>query len=136
MWATIEAAIAAFKKIDGIQSVDVGIEDDISPADFPLIRIEPEKYDPGRPYTHRTGTFNVVFGVPIAASENRTSDASGLRTVYEQLHTLEAAIINTIRADLDGRYLTTVFFDRRVRVPFKLLAVRCELKGVIPAPAA
>lgn len=120
MWALMERARDAFAAIDGVQSCRIGIEDSISPADFPLIRIVPETYTTGRPYGHETAKVAIVFGLPIADSE-------GMELAYEQLHTMRDEIKRVIREQLTGRYLNTDWFDKRGTLPYKLAAVTAEL---------
>jgi len=122
MWEALTAARDALAQIDCLVSCKIGMEDAISPADFPLIRIEPEQYDPGKPYQNRTATINIVFGMPYAPSE-------GLELVFERLHDLDDEIRAVLRDVLKARYLQTVWFDRRANVPYKLAAIRCEIMG-------
>jgi hypothetical protein len=124
--STLTAARDALATISGVASCKVGMEDNISPSDYPLIRLVPSTLTPGAPYGARTIDTLITFGTQI-------TDSEGLESVYAALFTLESAIREKVRG-LGGRYLTTVtdedalpFVDGRPS-PYKLMAVRCELK--------
>jgi hypothetical protein len=122
----LEAARDSFRSIDGVASCHIGIEATISPADYPMIRIVPERLTPGRPYSNRTATCLVYFGMPIAESEG-TDHTSGLEEIYRALFDLEAEILEKLRA-LEGRYIETIMDSDRIAA-YKLAAVRCELRS-------
>lgn len=129
IWEEIMQLRDVCRAVPGVQSVSIGIEDGISPADFPIVRIEPENYTPGRPYGNRTAIVNVVFGMPIVIAE-------GLTQVYREMHELEAKLLDALResakdadAPLRWRYLNTAWFERRDQVPYKMAALRGEITG-------
>lgn len=101
-------------------SCKIGLEANISPSDYPLIRLVPARITPGAPYQKRTIETLIYFGMPIANSE-------GLESVYEALSDLEAEIIAVVKT-LQGRYRETVTDEDRLDT-YKLMAVRCELLG-------
>ena len=109
--------------IDGVCSCKIGIEANISPADYPLIRLVPTRLLPGKPYEVRTAEVSVYFGANI-------NDSEGLEVVYEHLLDLEAEIIKTIKAH-GGRYLETVTDEDRLDT-YKLMLVRCEIQADRP----
>lgn len=121
MMTILEAARDSFAAITGVQSCKIGREPGIAPQDFPLIRVVPERITPGKPYGRRTAEVLVFFGVPLTA-------ADGLEDVYTDLFTLEASIIAKVR-DLEGRYIETITDRDEIELPYKLMAVRCELSG-------
>ena len=116
----LKVAAAALALIPGVASCRVGLEANISPADYPLIRVVPSRLDPGKPYQKRTIATSIYFGMPRTNSE-------GLEVVYEELFWLEAAIIQTLRT-LGGRYVETITDEDRLDA-YKLMTVRCELVG-------
>ena len=117
-YTSLGAARDAFATIAGVVSCKVGIEPNISPADYPMIRVVPPRITPGRPYSGRTIEAQVFFGVPLTTSE-------GLEDVYGALFELEAAILVKIKA-LSGRYIETLTDEDRLDA-YKLMVVRCEL---------
>jgi hypothetical protein len=125
MMTTLTAARDALALIDDVASCKVGLERNISPADYPLIRIVPVRATPGRPYNGRMAECLIYFGTPIADSE-------GLEDVYTALFTLEAEILETLKT-LQGKYTETVFDEDRLDT-YKLMAIRCELHAANTAP--
>lgn len=135
MMATLEAArdalllcpsiVAAQAATPPKGSCKVGLEANISPADYPLIRLVPSRITPGRPYGNRTGEVMIYFGAP-------TANSAGLEQVYADLFELEAEILAVVRA-LGGRYVETVTDEDRLDA-YKLMAARVELTDAVPAP--
>lgn len=116
---TLEAARDALALIAGVASCKIGLEANISPADYPLIRLVPSRLTPGRPYGNRTIETLVYFGAQTAKSE-------GLETVYGDLFDLESAIIAAVQG-LGGRYRETITDEDRLEGGYKLMTIRCEL---------
>jgi hypothetical protein len=119
----LTAARDAFATIPGIASCKVGLEDAISPADYPMIRVVPDRITPGKPYSNRTAECLVYFGAP-------TTNAEGLEEVYADLLAIEDAIRGKL-AVLGARYVETIT-DRDELAAYKLMAVRCELVATNP----
>lgn len=120
MMSSLEVLRDDLATIVGVTSCKIGIEPNISPADYPMIRIVPSRLTPGRPYNNRTAECLVYFGTSTATSE-------GLETVYDNLFTLEASIIGKIKA-AGGRYIETITDEDRLDA-YKLMTVRCEIQG-------
>jgi len=116
--ATITTAQAA---VPATGSCAIGLEANISPADYPMIRIVPVRIIPGKGYGARACEALLYFGVPIANSE-------GLEAVYEELFDFEAEIIDVLGA-LRGRYIETVTDEDRLDT-YKLMAIRCEISDL------
>lgn len=106
--------------ISGVASCSIGLEANIGPGDYPMIRLVPSRLTPGRPYSRRTIETLVYFGMPIANSE-------GLESVYAALFGLEQSIIEAVRT-LAGRYVETLTDEDRLDA-YKLMTVRCNLEG-------
>lgn len=125
MMAALEAARDALAAITGVASCKIGLEANLSPADYPMVRLVPVRITPGRPYNNRTAEVMILFGAPTAKSE-------GLEEVYRDLFALESEILRVVR-NLGGRYMETVTDDDRLDA-YKIMAARVELGGVTPAP--
>ncbi len=125
MMAALTAARDALALIDDVASCKVGLEANISPADYPLIRIVPVRATPGRPYNGRTVECLIYFGAQVANSE-------GLEAVYEALFTLEAGILEKLKT-LQGKYTETVTDEDRLDT-YKLMAIRCDLHAANTVP--
>lgn len=127
MLATLQAARDALALIPDVASCKIGLEQGITAADYPLIRLVPSRITPGRPYNHRTAECLVYFGMDITAAE-----AGGLEAVYAALFGLEAEIIERLKA-LGHRYIETVTDEDRLDA-YKLMTIRAELVGTQPMP--
>lgn len=120
MMTALETLRNALALISGVASCKIGIEPNISPDDYPLIRIVPSRITPGRPYNNRTADCLIYFGVDLALSE-------GLESVYTGLFALEASILGVVKAQ-GGRYIETVTDEDRLDA-YKLMTVRVEVQG-------
>lgn len=118
--AALEAARDALSDLPGVASCKVGLEANISPIDYPLVRVVPVRMTPGRPYSRRTIECQVYIGW------NATEAQAGLEGVYESLLALEELVRDTITQDLGGRYIETLTDEDRLDT-YKLMAIRCEL---------
>ena len=123
MMAALEAVRTALAALPGVTTCKIGMEDSISPADYPLIRIVPGRITPGRPYNNREVELSLYFGTPIANS-------AGLEAVYSALFALEADIIAAVRV-MGGRYLETITDEDRLPM-YKLMVVRAQITAENP----
>jgi hypothetical protein len=126
MFGVLEAARDALALVPGVASCRIGLEQGITAADYPLIRLVPSRITPGRPYNNRTAQCLVYFGMDTTAAE-----AGGLEAVYAALFGLEAEIIERLRA-LGHRYLETITDEDRLDA-YKLMTIRAEIVGAQPA---
>lgn len=110
----------AMALISGVASCKIGLEANIGPADYPLVRLVPSRLLAGKPYSRRTIETLIYFGMP-------TTNAEGLEQVYADLFDLEHHIIAAIKT-LPGRYIETITDEDRLDA-YKLMTVRCELQG-------
>lgn len=127
MLATLQAARDALALIPDVASCKIGLEQGITAADYPLIRLVPSRLVPGKPYGSRTAECLIYFGMDITAAE-----AGGLEAVYSALFGLEAAILAKLKA-LGHRYVETITDEDRLDA-YKLMTIRAELVGAQPAP--
>jgi hypothetical protein len=127
MMAALETARDALALITGVASCKIGLEANLSPADYPMIRLVPARIIPGRPYHGRECETLVYFGAPIANSE-------GMEEVYQALFALEAEILTVLRS-LEARYRETITDEDRLDA-YKIMAIRVDLIGVNVAPPA
>lgn len=125
MFATLEAARDALAAIAGVASCKVGIEANLSPDDYPMIRLVPARLIPGRPYHGRECETLIYFGTPTANSE-------GLEAVYEALFDLEAEILTVLR-ELGARYRETITDEDRLDA-YKLMVIRADITGANTPP--
>ena len=121
MMQDLETARDALAQIDGVASCAIGLEANIGPADYPMIRIVPVRITPGKGYSARTCECNLYFGVPIPNS-------AGMQDVYDALFAFESDILAVLKT-LRGRYVETVTDEDRLDT-YKLMAIRCEISDL------
>ena len=115
---TLETYRDALAALAGVVSCKIGIEANLGPADYPMIRLVPSRLTPGKPYSGRTIETLIYFGAQNTLSE-------GLETVYAGLFDIEALILSEIRS-LGGRYIETITDEDRLDA-YKLMTIRAEL---------
>ncbi|MEY2656099.1 MAG: hypothetical protein RLZZ524_3127 [Pseudomonadota bacterium] len=108
----------ALGALAGVASCKIGLEANIGPADYPLIRLVPSRLTPGKPYSGRTIETLIYFGAQTTLSE-------GLETVYSDLFDIEALMLAEIKA-MGGRYVETLTDEDRLDA-YKLMTIRAEL---------
>jgi hypothetical protein len=123
MWAELTTLRDSLAAIDGVKSCKIGVEDNLSPADYPMIRLVPARLVPGK-YQQRTIELDIYFGANKSSSE-------GMELVYQTLSTLEAQIIAVIKAG-GGRFTETITDEDRLET-YKIMLIRCEIDAARPA---
>lgn len=118
MMSALETLRDALAAIPGVATCKIGLEQNISPASYPLIRLVPSRITPGKPYSGRTSETLIYFGTS-------TANAQGLELVYDQLFTLEADILAAVRAQ-GCRYIETITDEDRLDA-YKLMSLRVEV---------
>lgn len=104
-------------KIDFVNSVGIGIEPNLAPQDYPMVRIVPQRFTPGK-YNNRICECGFFFGMA-------TNDADGRENVYKRLFELERELIRIIK-EQGGRYFETVT-DEAALDTYKLMYIRADL---------
>ena len=121
--ASIRDALAA---VEGVKTCKIGMEANITPADYPLVRIVPSSLTDGVPRgSAREIESLIYFGLPL----HEFTD--GLEAVYEQLLLFEQTLLSAARA-ADG--VATVVHERTIldedRIEaFKLMALKVRIVG-------
>lgn len=129
MMALLEGLKASLATIPGVASCRIGLEESITPDDYPLIRLVPSRAEYGVAYAHRKIELLIYFGMPIQPFDD-IPDAAGrarLEKLYAALFEFEAAIIASV-SQAGGRYVETITDEDRLET-YKLMAVRCEVQG-------
>jgi hypothetical protein len=114
----LESLRDTLRLIPGITSSKIGLEANISPSDYPMIRIVPTRIAPGKPYSGRSIETLIYFGSSLA-------NAEGLEAVYTALFDIEASILGALQA-LGSKYIETITDEDRLDA-YKLMTVRCEV---------
>ena len=132
--AVLNALLIPLAAIPGVTSCKVGLEANLTPDDYPIIRLVPSSLTPQTPGNgQRLLAFTVYFGAQLLAATD------GLPAVYAELFRLDAAIrqallvtaIATSRASggsLQVTYRDTVCDEDRLP-HYKLMAARFEVVG-------
>jgi hypothetical protein len=118
MLAALEHARRRLAQVPGVASCAVGLEANLSPEDYPMVRLVPRRIVPGQPYQARRVETLVYFGAPISNSE-------GLSAVYSQLFAMELALLDALR-ELGARYVETIADEDRLDT-YKIMALLVEL---------
>jgi hypothetical protein len=121
MMTTLETLRDALSAIEGVASCKIGLEANISPADYPLIRVVPSRVQDDVTLGRRMAECLVYFGVDVSEAEG------GLEDVYTALFDLEAQVRAAI-AQAGGLYRETITDEDRLET-YKVMAVRCEVVG-------
>lgn len=110
--------------VAGIVTCRIGLEANMTPADYPMVRIVPSRVDYGAVIGRRKTECLVYFGKPVHEF------TAGLEALYSDLLALEALLID---AALTGsgfycQYLETITDEDRVD-GYKLMALRLVVEG-------
>lgn len=133
-WEILTQIKTTLTAIPDIASCKVGLEANITPSDYPLIRIVPTRLTPEDDVGNRaTLDVTVYFGDALLESSD------GLETVYAGLFGLEAAIREAVlftakraawqaEQTMTARYVDTLFDEDRLP-HYKMMASRFEVVG-------
>ena len=133
-WEILTQIKATLATVSGVATCKIGLEANITPADYPLIRMVPTRMRPQDEVGDRALLeLTVYFGDALLEA------ADGLETVYAGLFALEAQIREAVlftaqrAAWENGQRLTARFIDvlfDEDRLPhYKLMAARFEVEG-------
>lgn len=112
----------SLQAVPGVVSSKIGLETNISPSDYPLIRLVPTRITPGKQYGNRTAETLIYFGSSLTNSE-------GLEAVYTELFNIEASILWVLQ-EAGVKYVETITDEDRLDA-YKLMTVRCEVPCVL-----
>lgn len=133
-WEILTQIKATLTELPGVASCAIGIEANITPSDYPLVRIVPTRLTPYDDVGDRALlAVTVYFGAALLEASD------GLEAVYEELLALEAAIREAVlftaqrAAWQTGTRMTARFIDTITdedRLPhYKMMASRFEVEG-------
>ena len=121
-WAALQSIKARLASVNGVKTCRIGIEAGLSPDDYPIIRLVPERLS--RRERAEDIALTVYYGMPVGEG-----DAGGLEAVYAALLGMEA----DIRAALatgegwSAAFVDTVTDEDRLE-QYKLFASRFEIQ--------
>lgn len=119
--ATLRDALAL---VNGVKTCRIGMEANLTPDDYPIVRIVPSRLENGGSLGERRCEALIYFGQPV----HEFSD--GLEALYAELFEMEAALIRAAVYD-SGVYCTyveTILDEDRVDA-YKLMALSVRVEG-------
>lgn len=116
----------ALAKIAGVKTCKIGMEPDITPADYPLVRIVPSVLRDGVPRgVARECEALIYFGLPLHES------VEGLEAVYQQLFAFEQKLLAAARSAtaVGSVVLIETILDEDKIEAFKMMALKVKIVG-------
>lgn len=116
---------SALTGISGIKTVEIGIEPNLSPKDYPIIRIVPTVTKPDNVLAN---TEETPFDIYVGIADKTERD--GLETVYEALEAYQNEIIKRLHLSNEATFFwrqTRQDEDRLANV--KVIAIRVDAIG-------
>jgi hypothetical protein len=116
----LEALRDTLARVPDVNTCKIGLEPDIVPEDYPIVRIVPSAIKDGRVIGRRHVDLLIYFGMPI-------NEAEGVEVLYAA----QLAMESNLRAALyaaGGLYRETVMDEDRIEA-YKLMAIRGEIEG-------
>lgn len=118
----------ALKSVEGVKTCKIGLEANMTPTDYPMVRLVPGRLSKARAVTAaqlvRDIDVLVYFGLPIHEFE------SGLEGLYAETFDLERRLIAALptTGPYLASYVETITDEDRIAA-YKLMAMRVTLKG-------
>ena len=121
---TLAALRDRLATVAGIVTCKIGLEANMTPADYPMVRIVPSAIKRGIMLGQRSTECLIYFGMPAHEF------TAGLEALYTDLLALEAALISAAEtgSGYPWRYLETIADEDRVD-GYKLMAIRAVVEG-------
>lgn len=129
MMTMLESLRDALADITGVQSCKIGLEDNISPDDYPIVRVVPSRLENGHTIKRRKAEVLIYFGLPIQPFDD-TPDSGGrvrMEKLYAALFAMEEEIRRIVYLNR-GFYRETITDEDRLDT-YKLMAVRADIEG-------
>ncbi len=120
----------ALAKLPGVRTCKIGLETNISPGDYPMIRIVPSEIRPNAQLPYRMDCDVIIyFGQAIQPFDDDPDDGGRVRLekLYAALLDMDAAIRACVRSRF-AQVLETVMDEDRLET-YKLMALRVKLNG-------
>lgn len=122
--AVLVALRDAFALVPGVNTCRIGLEANMTPEDYPMVRVVPSAVRWGSTIHRRECDVLVYFGQPIHEFED------GLEGLYDNLFTLERALLEASQTvpNVFCQYRETIADEDRVDA-YKLMALRLTAEG-------
>lgn len=127
--AALEHLRDALAATPGVKTCRIGLEANITPDDYPIVRLVPSNTRYGPTIGRRIVELLIYFGAPVQPFDEAPDDAgrTRLEKLYAALLTMEGQIMDCL-AENGGYYRETIMDEDRLDT-YKLMAVRCEVSG-------
>lgn len=122
---TLAALRDKLATVPGVATCKIGLEANMTPADYPMVRIVPGRLANGQTLGRRQHDVLIYFGRPIHEF------TSGLEGLYAEMLDLEEALIAAMRSLQPGvtaHYRDTIADEDRIDA-YKLMAIRATVTG-------
>lgn len=121
---TLETLRDAFAAVDGVATSRIGLEANMTPDDYPMVRIVPSKLADATVIGRRRIEALIYFGQPVHEF------TEGLESLYAELFAMEAALIDAARLTpgIIFDYQETILDEDRIDA-YKLMAIRATIEG-------
>lgn len=116
----LRAIADALGNIEGVRTSKIGLEPNITPEDYPIVRIVPPRLNGFEVIGLRKVTLNVYYGTALQAFD-------GLDTVYEALFALEERIIDAIEGGPWRGFFRETITDEDRLTTYKMFMSRFEV---------
>lgn len=117
-------------QLPGVQSCRIGLEANISPDDYPMIRLVPSDMRPNSQLPYRMDCECLIYFGQALQPFDDAPDSAG-RTRLEKVYAALLQMDAEIRAAVRGRFfecLETVLDEDRLET-YKLMALRIKVNG-------
>lgn len=119
--------------LPGVTTSRIGLEANMTPTDYPIIRIVPGRLSNGPTMTRRKIETLIYFGQPIHefSGDPSNPNTTGLEELYAGLLEMEAGIVAALRTVPGGAscvYRDTILDEDRTEA-YKLMCLRVEISG-------
>lgn len=113
--------VGALAGVGGAKTVRLGLEANVTPDDYPIVRLVPTRAAPLANHPHRKVEVLVYFG-------DRLLDFDGLAAVYARLLDLEEQIVAVVGSGAGWKavHVDTVFDEDRLPA-YKIAAARFDV---------
>lgn len=114
--STLRTSLAA---VSGVATCKIGLEANMTPADYPMVRIVPSKIADDSTLGRRRTEVLVYFGEPIHEF------TAGAESQWQSHLTMEAALVDKAlrTANITFEYLDTILDEDRIDA-YKIMAIR------------
>lgn len=121
---TLRALRDAMATVPGVATCRVGMEANLTPDDYPMVRLVPSVIRFAEVIGRRRCELLVYFGQPLHEFD------AGLEELYAELLDMESALLTAAQAapGLYVEYLETVLDEDRIDA-YKLMALRLVVEG-------